>query len=147
MSVVDSALVLRNELAEIPRLARWIAEFLETQGLGDDPSIVHDVQLCLEEIVTNIIKYAYAQEGPREIWVRLEYRPDALVAQVEDDGEPFNPLEHPRPDLSLGLAEVEPGGLGIELVREYMDDLSYHWNASEGRNCLRMVRRLAVSAA
>lgn len=147
MSVVDSALVLRNELAEIARLARWIAEFLEARGLGDDPSIVHDLQLCLEEIVTNIIKYAYDQEGPRDIWVRLEYRPDALIAQVEDDGEPFNPLEHPRPDLSLGLAEVEPGGLGIELVREYMDDLSYHWNAAESRNCLTMVRRLAVSAA
>lgn len=131
---------LRNEVAELQRLRPVLSRFLEDQGLGEDDSLLHDLDLCLEEIVTNIIKYAYAEPGPREIRVRLRREGGAVVAEVEDDGSPFNPLEHPRPDLTVDIAKVEPGGLGILLVREYMDRLDYRWR--DRRNCLIMYRIL-----
>jgi anti-sigma regulatory factor (Ser/Thr protein kinase) len=42
-----------------------------------------------------------------------------------DDGLPFNPLGIEAPDTELGLEEREIGGLGIHLVRNMMDKVSY----------------------
>lgn len=138
---VPVEVTLRNEVAELERLRPVLARFLESQGLlKEGDSLLHDLDLCLEEIITNIIKYAYDEPGPREIRVRLRRDPAAVVTEVEDDGNPFNPLEHPRPDLEMDLAKVEPGGLGILLVREYMDRLDYRWQGR--RNCLIMTRAL-----
>jgi anti-sigma regulatory factor (Ser/Thr protein kinase) len=139
----DTQAVLRltNDVSEIDRLARWAARFLAEQDLLRDETLVHDLQLCLEEIVTNVIKYAFNDHARHEILVRLAKTPTSVVAVVEDDGIPFDPLEHPRPNLALSLSQTEPGGLGIQLVREYMDELRYAWR--DQRNCLIMTRSLA----
>jgi anti-sigma regulatory factor (Ser/Thr protein kinase) len=77
---------------------------------------------------------------PGEIVVRLRRRRREVVAEVEDDGRPFDPLQAPPPDLSAPLAERRVGGLGLHFVRNLMDQVSY---ARVGtRNILKMLKNL-----
>jgi anti-sigma regulatory factor (Ser/Thr protein kinase) len=68
--------------------------------------------------------------------VRLQIGADAVVAEVIDNGRPFDPTGAPPPDLSLPLEERPPGGLGIPLMRGLMDSLAYR--RAGDSNILRM---------
>jgi serine/threonine-protein kinase RsbW len=74
--------------------------------------------------------------------VRLSAEPGEIKAEVEDDGEPFNPLEAPEPDTEKSLEERTIGGLGIHLVRKLMDRLEYK---REGERNLLTVRKYRES--
>jgi serine/threonine-protein kinase RsbW len=57
--------------------------------------------------------------------VSLSAQPGEVRAEVQDDGQPFNPLEVPEPDTTKPLEERAIGGLGIHIVRKLMDGLEY----------------------
>jgi phosphoserine phosphatase RsbU/P len=129
---------LNNRLSEFDRLSQTLSEFGRQHGLG--PNIVHDLNLTLEEIITNIISYGYTDSREHEIKVRLTVQPGEVKAEVEDDGQFFNPLEAPEPDTAKSLQERTIGGLGIHLVRKLMDGLEYQ--RQEGKNLLAMKKHL-----
>jgi phosphoserine phosphatase RsbU/P len=114
---------LNNKVSEIERFNQTLAEFGRRHGLA--PKVVHDLNLALEEILTNIISYGYTDNREHEIKVRLSMQPGEVKAEVEDDGQPFNPLEVPEADTAQSLEERTIGGLGIHLVRKLMDGLEY----------------------
>lgn len=99
---------LTNQLSEIERVNQTLTEFGKRYGLA--PEIVHDFSLALEEIFTNIVSYGYADDREHEIRVRLSAQPGEVSAEVEDDGQPFNPLEAPEPDMTKPLEERTIGG-------------------------------------
>ena len=70
--------------------------------------------------------------------------PEALEAEVEDDGRPFDPLGVPAPDLQAPLPERRVGGLGIHFVRRLMSEVRYA--RVDGRNRLVLRKRLIDSA-
>jgi sigma-B regulation protein RsbU (phosphoserine phosphatase) len=114
---------LNNQLSELDRFNQTLAEFGRRHGLA--PRVVHDLNLALEEILTNIISYGYTDNREHEITVSLSAQPGEVRAEVQDDGQPFNPLEVPEPDTTKPLEERAIGGLGIHLVRKLMDGLEY----------------------
>jgi sigma-B regulation protein RsbU (phosphoserine phosphatase) len=114
---------LRNDLSELERLNRAVAEFAEQHGLASE--LVYRVNLVLEEIITNVISYGYEDSSEHEIFVRLSWKDPRIEIEIKDDGRPFNPLEAPQPDIGKPLVERQIGGLGIHLVRKMMDDLEY----------------------
>jgi serine phosphatase RsbU (regulator of sigma subunit)/anti-sigma regulatory factor (Ser/Thr protein kinase) len=132
-------ITLKNKLSELARLHQTLTEFGQRQGLAS--KVVHDLTLALEEILTNIISHGYTDDREHEIKVRLRAQPGEVRAEVEDDGQPFNPLEAPEPDTTQSLEERAIGGLGIHLVRNLMDSLEYQ--RQEGKNHLLMRKNLA----
>ena len=114
---------LNNKVSELERFNQTLTEFGQHHGLA--PRLVHDLNLALEEILTNIISYGYTDNQEHEIRVSLSVQPGEVRAEVEDDGQPFDPLAAPEPDAAKPLAERTIGGLGILLVRKLMDDLEY----------------------
>jgi len=114
---------LNNKVSELEGFNQTLTEFGQHHGLA--PRLVHDLNLALEEILTNIISYGYPDNREHEIKVRLSVQPGEVKAEVEDDGHPFNPLEAPEADTTKPLEERTIGGLGIHLVRKLMDDLEY----------------------
>jgi anti-sigma regulatory factor (Ser/Thr protein kinase) len=114
---------LGNKLSELGRLNQSLTELGARHGLA--PRVMHDLNLALEEILTNIISHGYTDHCEHEIRVRLSMQPGEIRAEVEDDGQPFNPLEAPEPDTAQSLRERTVGGLGIHLVRKLMDGLEY----------------------
>ncbi|HEY6366173.1 MAG TPA: SpoIIE family protein phosphatase [Candidatus Binatia bacterium] len=128
---------LHNKLSELRRFNQTLMEFGQHHGLA--PTVVHDLNLSLEEILTNIISYGYTDSQEHEIRVRLSVRPGEIKAEVEDDGQPFNPLAAPEPHTAKALEERTIGGLGIHLVRTLMDGLEYKRQAD--RNILTIKKK------
>ncbi len=125
---------LHNKLSELASANQTVTEFGQQHGLPD--SVLHDFNLALGEILTNIISYGYTDSGEHEITVRLSIEPGAMRVDVEDDGKPFNPLEAPEVDTTSRLEERAVGGLGVHLVRKLTDGLEYRRH--EGKNLLVM---------
>jgi anti-sigma regulatory factor (Ser/Thr protein kinase) len=101
------------------------------------------MKLALDEILTNIISYAYDDAKEHIIVIRLSLDQEKWTVEVEDDGRPFNPLNAPEPDTKQLLGERPIGGLGIYLVRKLIDELEYR--RQNDRNIL--VMRLKVKGA
>jgi serine/threonine-protein kinase RsbW len=115
-------LTLRNDLAEIAGLGQTVRQFLAENGVGPRP--VYVVDLALEELLSNIVKYAHPQGGDHPIEVGVRLAAGRVVVTIEDDGVPFDPLEFPP--LAPGRLVDQPRGqLGIHLVRRLVDDVSY----------------------
>ncbi len=127
----------RNDDAELRSLSEWFRGFASGNGVALARSL--DFELCLNELVTNVIHYAYADKGRHEIRVALESNGRELRATVEDDGRPFNPLAKEAPAVPASLEEAGVGGWGIPIVRAIADELSYE--RRDGRNRFTIVAR------
>jgi serine phosphatase RsbU (regulator of sigma subunit)/anti-sigma regulatory factor (Ser/Thr protein kinase) len=125
---------VHNKLSEIDAANQTLTEYGRRHGLLE--SVLHDLNLALEEILTNIISYGYTDSGEHEIAVRFSIKAGEIRVEVEDDGQPFNPLEAPEVDTTKPLEERTIGGLGVHLVRKLMDGLEYQ--RREGKNLLVM---------
>ncbi len=117
------SVIFQNELSEISRLGGVVEEFGNNNNLSS--ALVNSVNLALDEIITNTISYGFKDNDIHFIQLNLKVEGDLLIANIEDDGNPFNPLEKPEVDTSLPLEEKAVGGLGIHLVRKLMDDINY----------------------
>lgn len=126
------------DLKEIERLNRIVRQFGD---LHEVPGrTLYAVNLALDELVTNIVLHGFEDAAGQEFEARVTAHKDAIVAEVEDQGRPFNLLDAPAPDLSAPLDERALGGLGIHLVRSLMDRVEYQ-RAGE-KNVLTIRKRI-----
>src|SRR5262245_22627007 len=121
-------------LSEVRSLNDDAARFLNRDATS--PELIHDVQLVLEEIATNVARHA-APRGAVTLEVELEVEPDGVRVRVEDDGEPFDPGSEPEPTGEESMQRPWPGGYGLRIVRRTAIDLTYRRAA--GRNILEML--------
>ncbi|MDD4626935.1 MAG: ATP-binding protein [Syntrophomonas sp.] len=130
---------LKNELEEI----RLLAEAIELWGKenGIPGKALFQLNLALDELLTNTITYAYPEGGEHEILLRLVPEGEKeLQIEIRDDGLAFNPLEVKAPDIKQDIDERPIGGLGIHLVRQMIDEIEYR--RENGQNILLMRKSL-----
>jgi serine/threonine-protein kinase RsbW len=102
----------------------FVAGFVERQGLPG--SICFDLDLVIEELFTNMVKYS--PEGAPEISVGLERVDGAVEVVLRDfDVEPFDPTAAEDAEAERALAEHRRGGLGLRLVRRIADRVRYEY--------------------
>ena len=116
-------LTVPNRLSENARVKEHFNTFSEHYGIPERVRLKMNV--VFDELLTNIISYAYHDDKPHDIEIKMELSADRLKVSMVDDGIPFNPLGIEEPNTELGLEEREIGGLGIHLVRNMMDKVSY----------------------
>ena len=131
-------LSMQNRSSELVQLMRQVNGFLESHSLP--PRIVYNANLVLEEVLTNIIKYAFHDSAAHEIGVLLALREEGLFIEVVDEGMEFDPLAIPAPEMKDSILEADEGGLGVHLVRRTVDSISYRRDAS--RNILTLMLAL-----
>ena len=95
-----------------------------------------------DELINNIISYAYSDKEEHDIEIKIEFFGDRLSITITDDGIPFNPFEAKKPDTELSLEDREIGGLGIHLVRNLMDKVSYKHHI--GKNVISLTKQIQV---
>ena len=119
------SMTIKNEVSEIERFQGQFADFAAEQGIS--PTIMQKVQVVLEEVLSNIIFYAFDDNKDHEIEITMDINEEHLnlTIVIIDDGLPFNPLEAEKPDTRLALQDREIGGLGIHLVINLMDEVTY----------------------
>ena len=131
------SLVLRNHLSELERMSETVSVWCKENGVS--AAAEFHVNLALDEIVSNIIRYGWKDGGEHQLHVCLSHLANEIIVEVEDDATAFNPLEVPAPDLDRPLDERLVGGLGIHLVRQVMDGLDYR--RLDGKNLLVMKKK------
>jgi anti-sigma regulatory factor (Ser/Thr protein kinase) len=122
---------IANRLSEIERVADWVDRFSDAHRLP--PEVLSGLHVSLDEVLSNIISYAYADGGEHEILVRLALGDGLLTAEIEDDGLPFDPLGVPPPDQSPELSERRIGGLGVHFLKALNDDIAYERVGNKNR--------------
>ncbi|MBX9748591.1 MAG: ATP-binding protein [Roseococcus sp.] len=124
------SLQLQADLAEMPRLAGWLAE--QAAELGVAGRQLYAIELCLEEVVANLALHAQPSgPGPIAVTVRLETAPLRLV--VEDDAIPFDPTLATGAPAAQTLEEAGVGGLGLGLVQSFAASREYGRHAGRNR--------------
>lgn len=133
------AIVLGNDIQQIPTLTEWV------DGLGIPAELNKSVNLAVEEIVSNVMLYAYPKDTSGQVLVEFVKRqsPDpqylTIVFTVTDSGIPFDPTQQAEADITLPAEKRKLGGLGIHLVRQIMDEI--HYRREEGKNVLTLLKR------
>ena len=87
--------------------------------------VLNDLRIAIDEILTNIVSYAYRDAAPHDIHVRCELSGGLLKTTVEDDGVAYNPLNAAAPDVSGTMATRRVGGLGVHFVKNLMNAVRY----------------------
>jgi anti-sigma regulatory factor (Ser/Thr protein kinase) len=97
------------------------------------PEALTNLRIALDEIVTNIMSYAYPDGAAHEIRIHCEMRAGQLETTVEDDGIAYDPLQAPEPDVTSSLTRRPVGGLGVHFVKSLMNAVVYERVAGHNR--------------
>jgi anti-sigma regulatory factor (Ser/Thr protein kinase) len=112
-----------NDIQELTHVIQVVNVFLEPRGLQS--KLIYAVNLILEEILMNIVKYGYDDEDTHEIEVRIEVEEEEVAVTVVDDGREFNPLTVPHADRSKSAMDRIEEGLGLHFVRHMRNAMEY----------------------
>lgn len=112
-------------------LNAWYADQIASADLP--PRVVGDMKLCLNELVTNVISYAFRDQPAPQLSVTLHLAAPEIRAEIVDNGLPFDPLAVPEAPPLDDLETAPIGGFGIKLVRETARALRYERVEGENR--------------
>lgn len=125
--------------AALPKMLAWVRNALSNSGLP--LNIQKRVELALEEALVNIILHAYnGKEGEIELSCRIVSAKE-IAFTLKDRGKAFNPLLVKAPELESSLEERALGGLGIVMMRKYMDEI--HYERKDSYNILTLIKKIA----
>ncbi len=129
-------ITLKNRLSELDDLKSRFSQFADENAIS--LSTARTINVVIDELLGNIMNFAYKDKMSHNIEFKAELKDDRMELTVIDDGIPFNPILSKTPDISKTLEEREIGGLGIHVVKNLVDELSYE--RRNDRNVLNMVK-------
>lgn len=128
--------------ADVSNLEKILEPILkELESLDVVYKTVYQLNLALEELVTNVCSYAYyPDKGMIHISYEVKEDPKRLIVTIIDEGRPFNPLEMDEPDLNASIQDRKIGGLGLFIVKKTMDNIEYV--RKDNKNILTITKNL-----
>ena len=116
-------LVMRNDIADIALLAEFIENLCEENNLPMD--VCFNLNLAMEEAVSNVMKYAYPKNEKHEIILNVNKNENGFIFELSDTGKLFDPTKKEDADITLSAEERPIGGLGIFLIKKIMESVEY----------------------
>ena len=131
---------LLNDVKEVPALGIFVGSICHDMRFNELTE--QGIRLAVEEAVVNIMNYAYP-DGTRAV-ILIEVDADAdneiLTFVLRDEGVAFDPTTYQEVDVNAHVGQQKVGGLGIHLMRHYMDTLAYE--RRDGQNILTMTKKI-----
>jgi len=124
--------------ADLARVYPWLDE---VAGQDLPPKLLEAMHIVLEEAVMNVAMHAVLPEDAPEILVRFTAAGGVAELLIEDAGQEFDPVTAPEKPRPRSLAEAEPGGMGLKLLRRYCTDMEYERTGGRNRLTLRFATR------
>ncbi len=123
----------KRAVASLDEVFAFVDEFLEASALPD--AVGFPVRFVTEELFTNLVKYN--AESPTDIGLDFRKEGDTLILEfVDATDRPFDPGAFPDVDVDRPLEERTPGGLGIHLTKQLMDEIRFSYAGGIGRTTL-----------
>lgn len=116
------------------RAARWLAD----QSVP--PELAYVVRLVIEELGSNVIRYAYDDEREHDVTLLLELDAGAIVLTMEDDGRAFDPNSREERPAPASLEDAPVGGMGIMLVQHLAGPIEYERRGNRNHTRVRIAR-------
>ncbi len=135
---LDRTITVTNDLKHVHEVNTFVEGI--TAELAMEHSDAANVKLAVEEVVVNVINYAYPTGETGNIDITAKASATELRFIITDSGTPFAPTDAPDVDTTLSAEERQIGGLGIFLVRQLMDTINYERHASH--NILTLTKKL-----
>lgn len=135
---IEKRLIIANNLDEVSVLAVFVENLCEELDLSAETTM--NINLALEEAIANIIMYAYPSEEKHDIILDVKSVPGQLVFLLTDKGGAFDPTQVSDAEINAPIEERAIGGLGIFLIRNIMNEVSYQ--RLDGENLLIMKKNI-----
>ncbi|MBI2417668.1 MAG: SpoIIE family protein phosphatase [Ignavibacteriales bacterium] len=123
---------IRQNVAELQAIQNELDSLFTLWKISEE--VINDYQLAFEELLTNIIYYAFAADDENIITISINFEDGEIRTQIEDDGLEFNPLNTEDPSIPKSIHGVKPGGLGIFICKKILDKIEY--TRKDGKNIL-----------
>jgi serine/threonine-protein kinase RsbW len=117
---------------DISAAAQWVEMIAIDQQFPEQ--LVFALQICLEELLTNVVRHGGATSSgdlsevpvpPLKVEISISISAQRVSMTVEDSGKPFDVMNAPAHRIDQPLDEVQPGGLGIQLIRNFASTIAY----------------------
>ena len=131
-------ITIKNGLPAIEQVTERFNSFADEHNI--DTGIRRKMSIVFDEFLNNIISYAYNDDHEHDIDINVKLINNQLSVTITDDGIPFDPFSSKSPDTDSSLDEREIGGLGIHLVRNMMDKVSYQ--RKDDKNIVKLIKSL-----
>jgi PAS domain S-box-containing protein len=141
-NVLTVKLEIKNQLSEIRSVGEALASLAEKGGIPK--AVTRKMRLVIDELLNNVVSYAFEDNSEHAIAIEMHLSSDRLDISISDDGKPFNPFEQASPDTNAALEDRDIGGLGIHLVKNIMNKVSYR--RTSGENVVRLTKHLDAEA-
>jgi sigma-B regulation protein RsbU (phosphoserine phosphatase) len=130
---------IQNNLDEILKVQDGISSLLQSRKIPK--KTFQNIKIVVDELISNIIKYAYTDEDEHEIEILISLGDNSLQLEISDDGIPFDQVQAaPKIDKDQSIDERQIGGLGIHLVKKLVDEMEYQRTA--GKNIIRILKKI-----
>jgi anti-sigma regulatory factor (Ser/Thr protein kinase) len=142
MTKNKNSFTLKSDLSELKTLYQHLTHFCQVYGLSE--TLISEINICLDELFTNIVLYGFKDDLEHIIRFRLNLNGNALIVNIEDNGIPFNPLIKKDPELPADINNAKIGGLGIHIVKKLVDDVWYE--RKRGKNILTLKKCITAGS-
>lgn len=138
----STSLRMKAVLENVPRAIECVTEWALKAGF--DERSLYQIQIAVDEACANVVDHAYEGSEPGDIEVQCRLEGQTLMVRVRDWGQGFDLACVAEPDLEAPLEERIPGGLGLFLVKNVMDEVQFRCDPELG-NELTMSKRLHIA--
>ena len=142
MKPAEVKVTVKNRIEDLLRVNSIFESFATQHDIGG--RLRYHLLVSIEEILTNIIKYGFDEQGVHHIHLTFRYNLGVIEMEFEDRGKEFNPLETAEPDIETPIEERQLGGLGIHLVKNMVDLAEYR---REGDRNILLLRKAKSTPA
>ncbi len=140
---IATSLTIRNDLNELTLLSEAMRRIGAERRISPKPLM--QLQVALDEVVSNVIRYAWPDGGVHDIHIHITVQGDEVKIEIVDDGVTFNPLDAPPPPRTQHGGGRRSGGVGIHMTKQLVDTITFERVGS--CNHLTMIKRHAIDVA
>lgn len=138
----NSEAVFSADFKNLEKIRDFVKQFALKNGFNEEVS--DKIALAVDEACTNLIRYSFNFDNNQQIKISVHTDDRFFIVNIFDEGNPFNPLDFPKPDMNEYILNFKKGGLGIYLIRSVMDEIGYiPSNENNPQNTLTLKKLLA----
>jgi len=135
--VIQDSIVVEAQTENLHKVREFMSRNVQASALGELDR--NKVVLAVDEAVANIMRHAYSGAGSGEVQIAVSANEEKFEITIFDSGSVFDPNDVKEPDMMEHVRLGKKSGLGIFLMRQIMDEVTYNFREGS-RNRLHLVK-------